>query len=120
MRTGWGKAVNSNKINWGQCAINNISFGSCHSLSHAKETEIVGDEINNIINFKARVSALGGAYESEPILLENLESLDTLTSKTNLFVTPNSFNSTNIITNIPATFTVSEGRIKTILMQNIL
>jgi len=60
----WGQGVNNNDIYWGQGAItNDISWGSVYSVSWSSETEILGNEIEAVIDFIARVAADSGTYK---------------------------------------------------------
>jgi hypothetical protein len=66
---GWGQGVN-NDIYWGQGAItNDISWGSAYSVSWSGETEIVGDEYTDATDFRTRVLADEGVFESFSCLI---------------------------------------------------
>ena len=57
---GWGTAVVTNLIGWGQSANNAISWGIFKKTSHSGETIIYGVDS---VNFNVRVLADGGTVE---------------------------------------------------------
>jgi hypothetical protein len=60
----WGQGAN-NDIYWGQGATTNtIGWGSVYSVSWAGETELLGDEGKDAIDFRTRVLADEGVFES--------------------------------------------------------
>lgn len=60
----WGQGAN-NDIYWGQGAVtNDISWGSVYSVSWAGETELLGDEGKDAIDFRTRVTDDGGVFEA--------------------------------------------------------
>jgi hypothetical protein len=72
----WGQGVNNNDIYWGQGAItNDISWGSVYSVSWSGETEILGNEIEAVIDFIARVTADGGTFEAKQCLINTIENI---------------------------------------------
>lgn len=72
----WGQGVNNNDIYWGQGAItNDISWGSVYSVSWSGETEILGNEIEAVIDFIARVTADGGTFEAKQCLINIIENI---------------------------------------------
>lgn len=72
----WGQGVNNNDIYWGQGAItNDISWGSVYSVSWAGETEILGNEIDAVIDFIARVTADSGTFEAKQCLINIIENI---------------------------------------------
>jgi hypothetical protein len=72
----WGQGVNNNDIYWGQGAItNDISWGSVYSISWSGETEILGNEIDAVIDFIARVTADGGTFEAKQCLINLIENI---------------------------------------------
>jgi hypothetical protein len=69
---GWGQDVN-NTIGWGQGAVNNtISWGSIYIDSYSGETELLGDEAKDALDFRARVIADGGVFEALGCLIETI------------------------------------------------
>jgi hypothetical protein len=61
----WGQAVNNNTINWGQSATNNtINFGYVYENSPSGETELLGDENQDALNFRDRVINDSGTFEA--------------------------------------------------------
>jgi hypothetical protein len=72
----WGQGVNNNDIYWGQGAItNDISWGSVYSVSWSGETEILGNEIEAVIDFIARVTADSGTFEAKQCLINIIENI---------------------------------------------
>jgi hypothetical protein len=72
----WGQGVNNNDIYWGQGAItNDISWGSVYSVSYSGETEILGNEIDAVIDFIARVTADSGTFEAKQCLINIIENI---------------------------------------------
>jgi hypothetical protein len=71
----WGQGVNNNNIYWGQGAYNNINWGSVYSVSWAGETEILGNEIEAVIEFISRISTDSGTFEAKQCLINNLENI---------------------------------------------
>lgn len=72
----WGQGVNNNDIYWGQGAItNDISWGSVYSVSWSGETEILGNEIDAVVDFIARVTADGGTFEAKQCLINIIENI---------------------------------------------
>jgi hypothetical protein len=72
----WGQGVNNNDIYWGQGAItNDISWGSVYSVSYSGETEILGNEIDAVIDFIARVTADSGTFEAKQCLINTIENI---------------------------------------------
>ena len=72
----WGQAVNNNNIDFGQGAINNtIGWGSVYDNSWSGETEILGDEIEAVINFISRIATDGGIFEAKKCLIDNIENI---------------------------------------------
>jgi len=72
----WGQGVNNNDIGWGQGAINNdIGWGSVYSVSWSGETEILGNEIEAVIDFIARITTDGGNFEAKQCLINLLENI---------------------------------------------
>ncbi len=72
----WGQGVNNNDIYWGQCAItNDICWGSVYSVSWSGETEILGNEIDAVIDFIARVTADSGTFEAKQCLINTIENI---------------------------------------------
>jgi len=72
----WGQGVNNNDIYWGQGAItNDISWGSVYSVSWSGETEILGNEIDAVIDFIARVTADSGTFEAKQCLINTIENI---------------------------------------------
>jgi hypothetical protein len=54
----WGQAVNNNDIGWGQSAINNtIGLASIYGDSWSGETEMLGNEIEAVVDFISRIAA---------------------------------------------------------------
>ena len=72
----WGQGVNNNDIYWGQGAVSNdISWGSAYSVSWSGETEIVGNEVEAVVNFIARITTDSGIFEAKKCLIDNLENI---------------------------------------------
>lgn len=72
----WGQAVNNNSIGFGQAAINNsIGFGSVYGESYSGETEILGNEIEAVIDFIARIVADSGIFEAKQCLINLIENI---------------------------------------------
>jgi len=72
----WGQGVNNNDIGWGQGAINNdISWGSIYSVSDAEQTEILGNEIEAVIDFIARIATDSGVFEAKQCLINLIENI---------------------------------------------
>jgi hypothetical protein len=72
----WGQGVNNNDIGWGQGAINNdISWGSIYSVSNAGQTEILGNEIEAVIDFIARIATDSGVFEAKQCLINLIENI---------------------------------------------
>ena len=72
----WGQGVNNNSIGWGQAAINNsIGFGSIYSTSWSGETEILGNEIEAVIDFIARIDTDSGVFEAKQCLINLIENI---------------------------------------------
>jgi hypothetical protein len=72
----WGKGVNLNTIGWGQGAINNtIGWGSVYGDSWSGETEILGNEIEAVVDFIARVTADSGIFEAKQCLINTIENI---------------------------------------------
>lgn len=72
----WGQGVNNNTIGWGQGAINNdIGWGSVYSVSWSGETEILGNEIEAVIEFMDRIATDGGTFEAKQCLINLIENL---------------------------------------------
>jgi hypothetical protein len=72
----WGQGVNNNDIYWGQGAItNDINWGSVYSVSYSGETEILGNEIDAVIDFIARVTADSGTFEAKQCLINIIENI---------------------------------------------
>jgi len=72
----WGQGVNNNDIYWGQGAVsNNINWGIVYSVSWAGETEILGNEIEAVIEFISRISTDSGTFEARQCLINNLENI---------------------------------------------
>jgi len=72
----WGQGVNNNDIGWGQGAINNnISWGSIYSVSSAGQTEILGNEIEAVIDFIARIATDSGVFEAKQCLINLIENI---------------------------------------------
>jgi hypothetical protein len=72
----WGQGVNNNDIGWGQGAINNdISWGSIYGNSYSGETEILGNEIEAVIDFIARITTDTGTFEAKQCLINNIENI---------------------------------------------
>jgi hypothetical protein len=72
----WGQAVNNNDIGCGQGAINNtIGWGSVYSVSWSGETEILGNEIEAVVDFISRIAADSGIFEAKKCLIDNLENI---------------------------------------------
>jgi len=72
----WGQGVNNNDIYWGQGAItNDISWGSVYSVSWSGETEILGNEIEAVIDFIARIATDGGNFEAKQCLINLIENI---------------------------------------------
>jgi hypothetical protein len=72
----WGQGVNNNDIGWGQGAINNdIGFGSVYGASWSGETEILGNEIEAVIDFIARIATDSGVFEAKQCLINLIENI---------------------------------------------
>jgi hypothetical protein len=72
----WGQGVNNNSIGWGQAAINNsIGFGSVYSTSWSGDTEILGNEIEAVINFITRIATDSGVFEAKQCLINLIENI---------------------------------------------
>jgi hypothetical protein len=72
----WGQAVNNNSIGFGQAAINNsIGFGSVYGASWSGETEILGNEVEAVINFIARIATDSGVFEAKQCLINLIEKI---------------------------------------------
>ena len=72
----WGKGVNLNTIGWGQGAINNtIGWGSIYGDSWSGETEILGNEIEAVIDFIARIATDSGTFEAKQCLINTIENI---------------------------------------------
>jgi len=72
----WGQAVNNNSIGFGQAAINNtIGFGSVYGESYSGETEILGNEIEAVIDFIARIATDSGVFEAKQCLINLIENI---------------------------------------------
>ncbi len=72
----WGQGVNNNDIGWGQGAINNdISWASIYSIVFNGETEILGNEIEAVIDFIARIATDGGTFEAKQCLINLIENI---------------------------------------------
>jgi hypothetical protein len=72
----WGQGVNNNDIGLGQGAINNdIGFGSVYGDSWSGETEILGNEIEAVINFIARIATDSGVFEAKQCLINLIEKI---------------------------------------------
>ena len=72
----WGQGVNNNSIGWGQAAINNsIGFGSIYSTSWSGDTEILGNEIEAVIDFTARIATDSGIFEAKQCLINLIENI---------------------------------------------
>jgi hypothetical protein len=72
----WGQAVNNNDIGFGQAAINNsIGFGSVYGESYSGETEILGNEIEAVIDFIARIATDSGVFEAKQCLINLIENI---------------------------------------------
>lgn len=72
----WGQGVNNNDIYWGQGAItNDISWGSVYSVSWSGETEILGNEIEAVIDFIARIVTDSGTFEAKQCLINLIENI---------------------------------------------
>ena len=72
----WGQGVNNNDIGWGQGAINNdISWGSIYGVSYSGETEILGNEIEAVIDFIARIATDSGVFEAKQCLINLIENI---------------------------------------------
>ena len=66
----------ANNIGWGQGAINNdISWGSIYSVSNAGQTEILGNEIEAVIDFIARIATDSGIFEAKQCLINLIENI---------------------------------------------
>jgi hypothetical protein len=69
---GWGQGAN-NDIYWGQGAVTNtIGWGSVYSVSWAGETELLGDEGKDALDFRTRVIADSGVFEALGCLIETI------------------------------------------------
>jgi hypothetical protein len=72
----WGQGVNNNDIYWGQGAITNtINWGSVYSVSWSGETEIVGNEIEAVVDFIARITTDSGTFEAKQCLINLIENI---------------------------------------------
>ncbi len=72
----WGQAVNNNSIGFGQAAINNsIGFGSVYGESYSGQTEILGNEIEAVIDFIARIDTDSGVFEAKQCLINLIENI---------------------------------------------
>ena len=72
----WGQGVNNNDIGWGQGSINNdIGFGSVYGASWSGDTEILGNEIEAVIDFIARIDTDSGVFEAKQCLINNIENI---------------------------------------------
>lgn len=72
----WGQGSKNNNIGWGQGAVNNnISWGSVYSVSWSGETEIVGNEIEAVIDFIARIANDSGTFEAKQCLINLIENI---------------------------------------------
>ena len=72
----WGKGVNLNTIGWGQGAINNtIGWGSVYGDSWSGETEILGNEIEAVVDFIARITADSGIFEAKQCLINTIQNI---------------------------------------------
>jgi hypothetical protein len=72
----WGKGVNLNTIGWGQGAINNtIGWGSVYGDSWSGETEILGNEIEAVVDFISRIAADSGIFEAKQCLINTIENI---------------------------------------------
>jgi len=72
----WGQAVNNNDIGWGQGGINNdISWASIYGISWSGETEILGNEIEAVIDFIARIATDSGIFEAKQCLINLIENI---------------------------------------------
>ena len=72
----WGQAVNNNSIGFGQGAINNsIGWGSIYGRSYSGETEILGNEIEAVVDFIARVTADNGTFEAKQCLINTIKNI---------------------------------------------
>ena len=72
----WGKGVNLNTIGWGQGAINNtIGWGSIYGDSWSGETEILGNEIEAVVDFIARITADSGIFEAKQCLINTIQNI---------------------------------------------
>lgn len=72
----WGQGVNNNDISCGQGAINNdISWGSIYGVSWSAETEILGNEIEAVIDFIARIATDSGIFEAKQCLINLIENI---------------------------------------------
>ena len=72
----WGQAVNNNSIGFGQATINNsIGFGSVYGESYSGETEILGNEIEAVIDFIARIATDSGVFEAKQCLINLIENI---------------------------------------------
>jgi hypothetical protein len=83
----WGKGSLNNDIGWGQGFNNNIGWGSIYKFSYSGQTIITQDiNIEDIINnFKDRVLADGGTFESESFLRSTLTALADASNLVNSF-----------------------------------
>jgi hypothetical protein len=72
----WGQGVNNNDIGWGQGAINNdIYWGSVYGVSWSGETEILGNEVEAVVNFIGRITTDTGTFEAKQCLINNIENI---------------------------------------------
>ena len=72
----WGKGVNLNTIGWGQGAINNtIGWGSIYGDSWSGETEILGNEIESVVDFISRITADSGIFEAKQCLINTIQNI---------------------------------------------
>lgn len=72
----WGKGVNLNTIGWGQGAINNtIGWGSVYGDSWSGETEILGNEIEAVVDFISRIASDSGIFEAKQCLINTIQNI---------------------------------------------
>lgn len=72
----WGQGSKNNNIGWGQGAVSNsISWGSSYSVSWSGETEILGNEIEAVIDFISRISTDSGTFEAKQCLINTIENI---------------------------------------------
>ena len=66
----------ANDIGWGQGAINNdISWGSVYGNSYSGETEILGNEVEAVVDFISRIATDTGTFEAKQCLINNIENI---------------------------------------------